>query len=207
MKLTRSGIMSVLNLHIAAVSLLAVVNLVLLIQLLLAWNTLRADRPEQLAVQQTELRAAQLQAMPLRNLPQRVKDSQDGAAKFFDTRVAGADSAMLTELGQIAQKTDVRLGRVQYALAPALKDTSEVRIDATVSGDYTPIMRFINSLERDKMFFVINGLTLTGQQGGLVNLRLRVTTYLHGSDADRLQPAAGSSDEGATNPAGQSGGE
>jgi hypothetical protein len=96
---------------------------------------------------------------------------------------------------------------VQYALAPALKDTSEVRIDASVSGDYTAIMRFINSLERDKMFFVINRLTLTGQQGGLVNLRLLVTTYLHGSDADRLQPAAGSSDQGSSSPAGQSGGE
>jgi type IV pilus assembly protein PilO len=207
MKLTRSGIMSVLNLHIAAVALLAVVNLVLLTQLLLAWNTLRNDRPEQLAMQQTELRTAQLQAMPLRNLPQRVKESQDGAAKFFDTRVAGADSALATELGEIAQKTNVRLGRVQYALAPALKDTSEVRIDASVSGDYTPIMRFINSLERDKMFFVINRLTLTGQQGGLVNLRLLVTTYLHGSDADRLQPAGGSNDQGLSNPAGQSGGE
>jgi hypothetical protein len=111
------------------------------------------------------------------------------------------------ELGEIAQKANVRLGRVQYALAPALKDTSEVRIDASVSGDYTAIMRFINSLERDKMFFVINRLTLTGQQGGLVNLRLLVTTYLHGSDADRLQPPAGSSDQGSSNPAGQSGGD
>ena len=38
------------------------------------------------------------------------------------------------------------------------------------------------------MFFVIDGLTLTGQQGGLVNLRLKVTTYLRGSDVEHLQP-------------------
>jgi type IV pilus assembly protein PilO len=207
MKPVRSATISVLNLHIAAVGLLALVNLVLLAQLLMAWNTLRADRPDQLAAQQTELRTAQLQAMPLRNLPQRIDDSQHGAGRFFTTRVAGADSAILAELGTIAQRANVRLGRVQYALAPALKDTSEVRIDATVSGDYTPVMRFINDLERDKMFFVINGLTLTGQQGGLVNLRLRVTTYLYGSDADRLQPTGGSNDEGSSTPAGQTGGE
>jgi hypothetical protein len=42
-------------------------------------------------------------------------------------------------------------------------------------------MKFINSLERDKMFFVIYGVTLTGQQSGTVNLRLRLATYLRGS--------------------------
>ncbi len=201
MKVTRSSALTQLNLHIAVISLLALVDLILLVQLFMAWHTLRADRPEELAAQQTQLRTAQLQAMPLRNLPTRIADSHDGAARFFDTRVAGADSGILAELGSVSQKSGVRLGRVQYALAPALKDTSEVRIDASVSGDYTPVMRFINDLERDKMFFVINGITLTGQQGGLVNLRLRMTTYLHSADAQHLQPS-GNADEGS-----QSGGE
>ena len=56
----------------------------------------------------------------------------------------------------------------------------EQRIDARLSGDYRPLMQFLNSLERDKMFFVIDGVTLTGQQSGTVNLRLRLTTYLRG---------------------------
>jgi hypothetical protein len=56
------------------------------------------------------------------------------------------------------------------------------------------MMRFINSLERDKMFLVIRGLTLTGQQGGIVNVRLRLTTYLHGADLDRMAPPVGGSD-------------
>jgi type IV pilus assembly protein PilO len=36
----------------------------------------------------------------------------------------------------------------------------------------------INGMERDKMFFLITGVTLTGQQSGTVGLRLRLTTYL-----------------------------
>lgn len=204
MKLTRSGVLNALNVHIAAVAILGVVNLVLIVQLLMAWHTLREDRPDQLATQQTELKTAQLQAMPLRNLPERISSSQTGAGHFFDVRVAGADSAIFAEMGTIAQKANVHLGRVSYGLAPALKDTSEVRIDASVSGDYVSVMHFINDIERDKMFFVINGLTLTGQQGGLVNLRLRMTTYLHGADAERLQPPAGSAEE--NNGAGQNGG-
>jgi hypothetical protein len=56
------------------------------------------------------------------------------------------------------------------------------------------------------MFFVINGLTLTGQQGGLVNLRLKVTTYLHGADAQHLPATNGGSEEIAPD-TGQNGGE
>jgi hypothetical protein len=49
-------------------------------------------------------------------------------------------------------------------------------------------VQFINALERDKMFFVIDGVTLNGQQSGTVNLRLRLTTYLRGGAA--AEPAA-----------------
>jgi type IV pilus assembly protein PilO len=181
MKLTRAGTFNLLNAHIAAVAVLAIANLVLLVQLFMTWHTLRADGPEAIAQKQIALRAAQLQAKPLENLPKRVADSTSGAERFYGTRVPGADSAILAELGSLQQKSNVQLGRVQTAFAPALHDVTEVRMDASVSGDYTAVMHFINSIERDKMFFVISGLTLTGQQGGLVNLRLKMTTYLRGN--------------------------
>jgi hypothetical protein len=44
-------------------------------------------------------------------------------------------------------------------------------------------MRFVNSLESDQTFFIVRGMALTGQQGGLVNLRLRVSTWLRPADA------------------------
>ena len=76
----------------------------------------------------------------------------------------------------------MKLIRVQYAYAPVLAGTAgeltEARMDASLSGDYRPLVLFINALERDKMFFLINGVTLTGQQSGTVGLRLRLTTYL-----------------------------
>ena len=49
MKLTRSGTFNLLNLHIATVAVLAIANLVLLVQLGLAWHTLRADRRNSLS--------------------------------------------------------------------------------------------------------------------------------------------------------------
>ena len=56
-------------------------------------------------------------------------------------------------------------------------------MDAGISGEYPQIMRFVNGLERDQTFFVIRTMALTGQQGGLVNLRLRVSTWLRPADA------------------------
>jgi type IV pilus assembly protein PilO len=67
---------------------------------------------------------------------------------------------------------------VQYTEAPPDQGLVEVRIDANLTGDYAALVRMISSLERDKIFFIINGLTLTGQQTGTVSLRMRVTTYL-----------------------------
>ena len=77
-------------------------------------------------------------------------------------------------------------------------------MDASLSGDYRPLVLFVNSLERDKMFFLITGVTLTGQQSGTVGLRVRLTTYLRspvgtessektvaGADGDAAEAASG----------------
>ena len=63
-------------------------------------------------------------------------------------------------------------------MAGTAGELTEAKVDASLSGDYRQLVQFINSLERDKMFFLINGVTLTGQQVGTVGLRLRLTTYL-----------------------------
>jgi hypothetical protein len=194
MKVVRGRLVTQLNLYIVAVAVLVIVNLVLLTQLLLAWHTLRADRPEEIQQQQALLRTTELQTLPLRELPAKVQTSAKDADQFYAARVPGNYSSISAELGSLAQKYSVRLARVQYVQAPAIHDLAEVRMDAGLSGDYTPMMRFINSLERDKMFFVIRGLTLTGQQGGIVNLRLQLATYLHGANLDRLAPPVGGSE-------------
>lgn len=194
MKPVRGRTATPLNLYIVVVAVLAVVNLVLLTQLLLAWHTLRADRPEEVQQQQALLRTTELQTLPLRELPAKVQTSAKEADRFYAARVPENYSSISAELGSLAQKNNVRLARVGYVQTPAIHDLAEVRMDASLSGDYTPMMRFINSLERDKMLFVIRGLTLTGQQGGIVNLRLRLTTFLHGPDLDRMAPPVGGSD-------------
>ncbi|MGB6194626.1 MAG: hypothetical protein WBF42_19335, partial [Terracidiphilus sp.] len=101
-------------------------------------------------------------------------------------------SSIASTLGELEVKSGVRLTRVLYAQGARDGDLTEISMDAGVSGAYPQIMRFVNGLERSQTFFVVRAMTLTGQQGGMVNLRLRLSTWLRAADAATtpLPPAA-----------------
>jgi type IV pilus assembly protein PilO len=188
MKPLRNKLISMLNLHFAGVALLLILNLVLAVRLFLAWSTLRSASADQLQQQQTAYRALQLEMAPLRGLPQKVTLSRTQAGEFYTARFPAAYSTISATINDLASKNSVRLTNLAYTPTPAIAGLAEVRMDASLSGEYAPMMHFINGLERSKTFFLINGLTLTGQQGGLVNLRLKLNTYLHANDLNQLVP-------------------
>ena len=188
MKKFSGNLLSFLNLHIAGVALLLILNLVLGVRFFLAWNTLRAAGPEQLQQKQTAYRALQLEMSPLRGLPQKVDLSRTQADDFYAARFPGAYSTISSTIHDLATKNSVRLTSLAYSPRRAIPGLVEVRLDASLSGEYAPLMHFINGLERSKTFFLITGVTLTGQQGGLVNVRLKLNTYLRASDLNQLPP-------------------
>ena len=174
-------LLTAVNLHLAGVAALTVLDLYLILQLLFAWQALTASGPEAMAQQRALLRAAQIAGRPLEGIDAKLTTSTVQADAFYANRLPYAYSQVLSELGTLTKRENVRLGRVQYTYLPVLAGDyglTEVRMDASVSGDYRPVIGTINSLERDKMFFAITGVTLTGQQTGQVNLRLRLVTYL-----------------------------
>jgi type IV pilus assembly protein PilO len=170
--------LSALQWHFVVVTLLLVVNLFLLVRLAVAWTQSGSEQQDRIAQQRTALKAAQLQTAPLRGLDVLVGRASSASAAFYQTRIPATYSAVAGELGKLANEQKVRLTRVQYTEAPPDQGLVEVRIDANLTGDYAALVRMISSLERDKIFFIINGLTFTGQQTGTVSLRMRVTTYL-----------------------------
>jgi hypothetical protein len=184
-------LLTLLNLHIAGVVVLLGLNLFLLAQLFFAWHAASTDQSAEYESQHVTYVQLQTQMSRLQGLPEKVDQARTDADHFYEKRFAANNSSMLGELGALTRKNNVRLTRAQYTFSPAIGTLTEVRIDASLSGEYTQLMHFINDLERDKdhVFFFINTLTLSGQQGGLVNLRLRVTTYLRSSDG--LPPASG----------------
>jgi Tfp pilus assembly protein PilO len=144
----------------------------------LDWAATSAHTTDVLSGKQVELKALELQTAPLRGLDKRVNLTRGQIQDFYDKRIPARYSSILEEVGSLSVKSGVRLSRMQYTQGVAGRDLTEIAMDAGVTGEYSQIMRFINSLERDKNFFVIRAMQLTGQQGGIVNLRLRVSTWL-----------------------------
>ncbi len=201
------ALLSPLNLHWAGVCLLALVNLYLLAQMGLLFQSASNRDAAAMAQQRIALKTAEIAALPLRGLDAKLARATTEADKFYRQRLPASDSEVAAELGLLTKNQAVRLTRAQYMHAPVLAGSAgqlmEVRIDASLSGDYRPLVEFINSLERDKMFFVILGQTLTGQQSGTVNLRVRLTTYENGDVAqDTPTPAPAESLAATGKPAG-----
>jgi hypothetical protein len=186
--LRRENVLTLLNLHLLLVLILGVANIVLLTRLVLAWNTLRTDNSEQIEDDRANLKTLEVQTAPMRGLPAKVEASDKQAAAFYDKRVPSNYSSISAELYELETKDHVHKSHIAYIPKPALPDLEEVGLDVSLAGEYAPIMRYINDLERDKVFFLINGLTLTGQQGGNVNVRLRLTTYIHAADVEHMTP-------------------
>ena len=182
-------LLTAVNLHFAGVAALVVLDLYLLAHLFFAWQAVNTSGPDAISQQRTMLRAAQIAGKPLEGIDGKLTTSTEQANLFYQKRLPYAYSQVAAELGVLTKRSNVRLARVQYAQAPQLSGASaltQVSMDASISGDYRPVIGFINALERDHMFFVITGITLTGQQTGQVNLRLRIVTYLRAPGPDEM---------------------
>lgn len=174
--------------HYAGVGILCVINLVLGGRLLYAWNRASAGNTARLQQHETEYRAMQLKTRPLRGLDKKIQQAQLDEQAFYEKRFPATYSEVLTDLGALAIKNNVLLTRAQYTQGKLTQGVYEIRMDVNLTGDYAPIVRFINGLERDKTFFLIEGIALNGQRSGIVTLRLRLSTYLRSMEGTNPGP-------------------
>ena len=169
---------SLLNLHVAIAGVLLLVCLYLGVRLLMTSSNTGAQGDATLAAAQSRLATAEIQARPLRGLDAKLQASDADAARFYRDRLPYAYSDVLTQLGLLSKRTGVRLSRASYVQSVPADGAIELRIDAAVTGEYASLARFVNGLERDQSFFLIENMILSSSQNGLVNLQMRIGTYL-----------------------------
>ena len=167
-----------LNLHIAAVAVLGLLCVYLAVRLFLVSGNTGTQGDEAIVVAQSRVAAADVAARPLRGVDTKLQASDAEAAEFYQTRLPYAYSDVAGAIGTLAKTNGVRWSRASYVQALPADGVTELRIDGSVAGDYTSVARFINAVERSRSFFVIENLALSGAQGGLVNLQLRIGTYI-----------------------------
>jgi type IV pilus assembly protein PilO len=184
----RERLASPLTWHFAGAALLAVLTAVLAIRFAMDWAATSGSSNDALTGKQIQLKALDLETAPLRGLDKKVVEARKQIQDFYATRIPPTYSSISARIGELEVQSGVRLSRMQYTQGPPGADLTEITLDVTISGEYPEIMRFVNSLERDKTFFVVKQMALAGQQAGLVNLRLRVSTWLRPADVPNGLP-------------------
>jgi type IV pilus assembly protein PilO len=160
---------------IAALLVVDVAAVVLLFSPLVGSERSRREQLDQLWL---ELQRKTHEAEPLKDVDKKIALASHQIDDFYKTRLPAQDSAIYEELGKVAKQNGVRIGQIRSKA----KDTDPiglrpVEIDADFSGDYLQLVRFINALERDPVFFIINSVELGGEQAGVVRLQLKLETY------------------------------
>jgi type IV pilus assembly protein PilO len=128
---------------------------------------------------QIELAQKTKQVAPLKDLHGKVQLANRQIAEFYRKRIPGQDSQIYAEFGKLANENSVAIEQVKYKLAEeTLGNLEPMEVDADLAGNYTALAHFINALERDDMFFIINSVTLGGEQQGPVKLNLKLEAFL-----------------------------
>lgn len=168
----------------AAAIVLAVLDLAAVGFLLSPLGRTRSVRELEYADARRELQTKMRDAVPLRGMDKKLDVARQQIADFYRERFPAQYSAISSELGKVASQTGVRVSQISYDPKPAeVPSLQEVAINANLDGDYLQVVKFINALERDKMFFMVDSLTLAQEQGGIVKLQVKVETYLRSEKA------------------------
>jgi type IV pilus assembly protein PilO len=139
----------------------------------------QSARQEQLHDLWKELQQKTREVEPLRGLDKKVPLARKQIDQFYKDRLPAEGSSISENIGKLAGQAGVKISSVRYDMRdPETMGVQRVLIEADMNGDYLQLVRFINSLERDQMFFLVDSVQLGGEQGGMVKLQMKMETYL-----------------------------
>jgi len=132
----------------------------------------------------SELQTKTHQTLPLHGLDSKIKDAKSEITQFYDERFPDRFAKVPEELGKLAADNGVMLSSVKYSSEDTdVPGIRMVRVEAAIDGDYFKEARFINAVERDKTFFIIDSVALGEQQKGGVHLQIVFETYVRSEAA------------------------
>ncbi len=176
-----------LKIGIAALAALDLIAIVLLFSPLVGSQRSRAQELDQLWKQ---LQVKTREVEPLRGLDKKIPDARQQIQKFYDERLTAQGSVVSGELGKLASENGVKITDMKYGRGdngrnrnadekdPAAVGLNRMVIEADLTGGYLQIMRFVNALERNRLFFLVDSVELGSEQGGVVKLQMKLETYL-----------------------------
>ncbi len=150
-------------------------------------NDLTAQRQALNAAEMETQRLTRVVA-PLRGVDGKLKQADTDIQKFYKNRLASRYSDVVEEVGKLASRENVSISGVQYKTESTdIPELLSLKMQADFHGPYSSLAKFINALERDKIFFIIDTVSLAGgssqsgpgqRSGNEVRLNIKFETYL-----------------------------
>jgi Tfp pilus assembly protein PilO len=173
-----SGVQKLRKRFTLLLAIFLAVDVLLVGYLLWPASSTRAREDEERQLQQ-DLAVKTRQVAPLIGIENKLQDTRANIKKFYADRILSQSSQISTELHRLAQQSGVTMQGIRYKVEQAgLQNLQRVDIDTGISGDYLKIAHFINAVERDKLLFVINQISLSAPSGGMVQLQMKFQTFL-----------------------------
>ena len=166
-------------------SVLGAVSLLLIVYLLLPGSSpsARAAQEESLRQQKNTLAS---EVTPLIGIDKKLGQTRVDVKKFYEQKVPSQFSEISQHLEKLMKEADVTAkGGRRYSQEHStdkdkvdLPDVQRIGVDTTVTGEYTKVAKFINAMEQDRFVFIINQITLTSVESGVVSLQIKFETFL-----------------------------
>jgi Tfp pilus assembly protein PilO len=167
-------------------SVLGALDLLLIVYLLLPGSspTARTALEKSLRDQEKTLSA---QVAPLKGIDKQLAQTRVDVKNFYQQKVPGEFSQISQHLEKLMKETGVTTtSGIHYAQENRsarnekndLPDVQRIEIDTTVTGEYAKVAKFINAMEQDKLVFIIDQISLTSQESGVISLQIKFETFL-----------------------------
>ena len=149
--------------------------------LLFMWVRGTSALPDQFASLHQQVQKQRAIVIPPDTVDGRVKEAREQIAKFYENRFPNSSAAIFEDLGRLANENHVHLNNASYQVDDSeLPGLRQVQIGGNLTGDYAQVMKFINALEREKTFFIVDSVNLGEQAQNEIRLNIRIETYMRG---------------------------
>ena len=148
------------------------------------------SRRSELTDLSNELRVKTHEVVPLRGIDKKIVEARGEIKDFYDARFPEVESSVSESLGRVASENNVKIDSAKYdSKADDRNEKSEtkeaqavglrrVQIEASFSGSYPSMMRFVNELEKAKTFFLVDSVNVGEAQGGDVKLQMKLEAFV-----------------------------
>ncbi len=142
----------------------------------------RDERQSEYEDLRLEFLRKQADARPTKNMDKKLTEARAQIVDFYRDRLPGSYSELSETLGKLANDSHVQLSAISYETQKtATPGMTAVFASISMSGSYAQEMEFINSIERQKKFYILDRLSLaTGSEanGGELRVNLRLQTFI-----------------------------